>query len=69
MDHLLRREWNNPNLLNSDLRSKGDASKESRYPIFMTLSLWVECSLARSHSTHSDRVTDIGYLLYWGSSI
>nr|DAE03042.1 MAG TPA: hypothetical protein [Siphoviridae sp. ct2QJ10] len=23
--------------INSDLRSKGDASKESRYPIFVTL--------------------------------
>ena len=69
MDHLLRREWNNPNLLNSDLRSKGDASKERRYPISVTLSLWVEYERASEHSTHSDRVTDIGYLLYWGSSI
>ena len=69
MDYLLRRQWNNPNLLNSDLRSKGDASKESRYPIFVTLSLLVEYERASEHSTNSDRVTDIGYLLYWGSSI
>ena len=69
MDHLLQREWDNSNLLNSDLRSKVDASKESRYPIFVTLSLLVEYERASEHSTHSDRVTDIGYLLYWGSSI
>lgn len=46
MDHLLRREWDNSDLLNSDLRSKGDASKERRYPISVTLSLWVECERA-----------------------
>ncbi len=36
---------------NSDLpQAKGDAPKERRKPIFVTLSLWVECSLTRSHS-------------------
>ena len=29
---------------------QGDAPEESRYPIFVTLSLWVECSLPCSHS-------------------
>ena len=39
---------------------KGDAPQESQYLIFVTLSLRVECSLKGSHSTRSDRVTNIG---------
>ena len=42
-------EWHireNPDLPNG----KGDAPKESLYPIFVTLSLRVECSLNGSHS-------------------
>ena len=36
---------------NSGLLQAGrDAPKKRRYPIFVTLSLWVECSLTGSHS-------------------
>ena len=33
-----------------NLSGKGDAPKERREPISVTLSLWVECSLNGSHS-------------------
>ena len=51
------------------MRSKGGASKERRDPIFVTLSLWVKCSLTGSHSILA-KATNIGSLLsleaaYW----
>ena len=47
----------NPNgiLSNSGLRSKRNAPKERREPIFVTLSLWVECSRNGSHSILAPR--------------
>ena len=50
-------------------RRKGDAPQARRYPIFVTLSLWVECSRDGSHSILAllSKVTNIGYLLAWGA--
>ena len=40
-----------------------DAPKKRRYPIFVTLSLWVECLPSGLHSILA-KATNIGYLFF-----
>ena len=43
------------------------APQERRYPIFVTLERGLNVSVKGEHSTHSDSVTNIGYLLSLGA--
>ena len=47
-----------------NLSGKGDVPKERREPISVALELGLNA--LSEHSTHSDRVTDIGSLLSFG---
>ena len=49
-----------------NLSGKGDVPQKGRGPISVGLGARIECEPLSEHSTHSDRVTDIGSLLSFG---
>ena len=55
--------------MNSDLSPPAkDSTLKKKRTYICDLRARIECEPLSEHSTHSDRVTNIGYLLSWGAS-
>ena len=55
-------------LYNFTSTTKNSPEREKR-PYICGLRTRIECEPLRKHSTHNDRVTDIGYLLSFGAFV